>query len=486
MGLPVWQIRNTDLGTIAENIFFEYQLEAIDTDSQPVTYSLIAGQLPAGIQLAGTAIAGIPIRLIGVPADVDVDTSTKFSIRATSTTNQVSDITLDLTVSGQKIPQLLTSPGPLAEFYYGNYVDVQLDAIDEDLDNVLTWSVVDDALPDGLTLITDPDNDRIAYIRGYPTPISSLPAGILPGYDNADFDQDLGAFGLDFGLGTIDKNFEFTISITDGISFDSKIYSILLKSKFNLTADSTALTADMTSPTVDITTKISPILLNDVFDLGSVLHDDYFTFLFYGLDFEGDQIQFREFVDNPGDPSQLPAGLSIDPDSGWLYGTLDSITSTEQTYTFRVVTYKTANPDIISIPLEFTIEIISDLNNSLIWDTPDSMTIVNGAISELAIVSHPNEESNFNIGADSIVITADQSFPTVDLDASSTSINLVYSLVSGNLPVGLALNSTGLIVGRPSFTHYTLDGGATLIDGGINFVSETTFDNTFTFTVECS
>jgi len=482
MGLPVWQTRNLDLGTIAENIFFEYQLEAIDTDSQPVTYSLIAGEFPPGIQITGTTIAGIPIKLSGVPAEVDVDTSTKFSIRATSTTNQVSDITLDLTVSGQKIPQILTVPGALAEFYYGNFVDIQLDAIDEDLDNSLTWTVVDDALPDGLTLEADPDNDRIAYIRGYPTPISSLPAGILPGYDNADFDQDLGAFGLDFGLGTIDKNFEFTISITDGISFDSKTYSIFLKSKFNLTADSTILTADLLLPTVDITTKISPILLNDVFDLGSVLHDDYFTFLFYGLDFEGDQIEFREFVDNPGDPSQLPSGLSLDPVTGWLHGTLDSITSTEQTYTFRVVTYKTASPEIISIPATFTIEIISDLNNSLIWDTPDSMTIVNGAISELAIVSHTTEKSNFNIGADSITITADQSLPTVDLDASTTSINLVYSLASGNLPVGLALTSTGLIVGRPSFTHFTLNGGTTLFDAGTTGIG-TTFDNTFTFTV---
>jgi hypothetical protein len=59
MGQPIWQIRNSNLGTIAENIFFEYELEAIDTDLAPVSYSLIAGTLPEGIQLAGTSISGI-------------------------------------------------------------------------------------------------------------------------------------------------------------------------------------------------------------------------------------------------------------------------------------------------------------------------------------------------------------------------------------------------------------------------------------------
>ena len=128
MGQPIWQIRHSNLGTIAENIFFEFVLEAIDTDVQPVTYSLIAGTLPEGIQLTGTAISGIPIKLTGVPADVDLDTTSKFSIRATTTTNEVSDITLDLTVSGQSAPEITTASGELGQFFYGDYVDLQIDA----------------------------------------------------------------------------------------------------------------------------------------------------------------------------------------------------------------------------------------------------------------------------------------------------------------------------------------------------------------------
>ena len=187
---------------------------------------------------------------------------------------------------------------------------------------------------------------------------------------------------------------------------------------------------------------------------------------------------------NPGDPSQIPAGLTINPTTGWMVGVLEPITATEQTYTFQIIAYKAASPDVSSIPKTFTIQLNSNLANSLIFSSPDEMTIINGDISELAIVAAPNTESNFEISSDSTSITTDQSLPTADLNATGgVSITLEYSLVSGNLPVGLALTNTGLIVGRPSFTHYTLDGGTTIFDGGVSTVNSSTFDNTFTFTV---
>ena len=142
MGQPIWQLRNSNLGTIAENVYFEFELEAIDTDLQPVSYSLIAGQLPDGIQLTGTSLAGVPIRVTGVPTEVDEDTSTSFAIRATTTTNEVSDITLDLTVSGQSVPELVTPSGSLGTYTYGDFVDVQIDASDPDVGNTISWSVV--------------------------------------------------------------------------------------------------------------------------------------------------------------------------------------------------------------------------------------------------------------------------------------------------------------------------------------------------------
>ena len=542
MGQPIWQIKNSNLGTIAENVFFEFELEAIDTDLQPVSYSLIAGQLPDGIQLTGTSISGIPVKITGVPAEVDVDTSTQFSIRATTTTNEVSDITLDLTVSGQTVPELTTPTGQLGTFRYGEYVDLQLDAQDDDVGNTLSWSVVNNSLPDGLELVVDSTNDRIAYIRGYPVPATALPEGVDPGFDNQNFDEDLGAFGFDFGLNTVDKLFEFTISVTDGIGYDSGTYSIFLESTlifytadnyfpdvasdalvigneyvivvagsgswqsagaanngvgtvFTATAttngavdgiarETQGISADNGIITVDATVnegKIDPIVSTPAQDIGSFLHDNYFAFLFEATDFEGDQVQFKEFLD-PGQGTQLPGGLTIDPDTGWLYGMLDTITTTETTYTFRVSVFKVSDPTFESDPVTYSITIRSDLANSLVISTPSTLELDNGEISELSIVASANTEADFNILADSNRITADQPYPTADIDTSggAVAINLVYMLEpnTGQMPPGMALTSDGLLIGRPDFGQFELDEGETIFDD-----NETNWDGIFTFGV---
>lgn len=494
MGQPIWQIRAQNLGTIAENIFFEYELEAIDTDTQPVTYSLIAGTLPEGIQLTGTAISGIPIKITGVPADVDVDVTTKFSIRATTTTNEVSDITLDLTVSGQTAPELVTASGELGDFFYGDYVDLQLDAIDTDISNTISWSVINNTLPDGLALTVDPDNDRIAYIRGYPVPASALPPGVVPGFDAQDFDEDLGEFGFDFGLNTVNKSFEFIISITDGIGFDSGTYSIFLSStNIFYTADNDADEADpvpvglyadsdmITADIVNVEGSIDPIMLTQPQDLGTLLHDNYFTFLFEALDFEGDQIEFLI------DSGSVPTSLVLDLDTGWLHGNIDEISTAEESFTFDVVSRKKFNPSFVSDPVTFTMTIVSDLANSLIISSPAVnedgdyvMYINNGEISELFIEAGANSESIFDLNADSTAVTCDQLSPTSDVDTNvgTLHIDVDYTLESGSLPVGLALTRAGLIIGRPSFNHFTLDEGTTTFDEGT-----TTFDGTYTFDV---
>lgn len=474
MGQPIWQIRAQNLGTIAENIFFEYDLQAIDTDNQPVTYSLIAGSLPEGIQLTGTAISGIPIKITGVPADVDVDSSSKFSIRATTTTNEVSDITLDLTVSGQSAPELLTAAGELGQFFYGDYIDLQLDAVDSDIGNTISWNVINDTLPDGLELVVDPDDDRIAYIRGYPVPATALPAGVVPGFDLQLFDEDLDAFGFDFGLETVNKSFEFIISITDGIGFDSSTYSVFLQSRLSYTADNDIITVDNEDITADQSPGIRPIMETPSQYLGMILHDNYFTFLIEGEDFEGDQIEYLI------DSGTIPASLTLDPDTGWLYGNLDVIPTASESYTFDVVARKKFNTDFVSDPVTFTMTVVSDLANSLIVNSPLVMTINNGEISELFIDASANAGSIFDLNADSDAVTADQLSPTTDVDTNVGTLNIAvdYTLVSGQLPVGLALTRDGLIIGRPSFGQFTLDEGTTTFDEGT-----TTFDGTYTFDV---
>jgi hypothetical protein len=513
MGQPIWQIKNSNLGTIAENVFFEFELEAIDTDLQPVSYSLIAGSLPDGIQLSSGSLSGVPIKVTGVPADVEEDTSSQFAIRATTTTNEVADITLDLTVSGQTVPELTTPTGSLGTFTYGDYVDVQLDAEDEDESNTLTWSVINNSLPNGLELIVDTDNDRIAYIRGYPVPATALPEGVDPGFDNQAFEEDLGEFGFDFGLNSVDKTFEFTISVTDGLGYDSGTYSLFLQSTLIFyTADMDTITVDALIPTADATVsdgKIAPIISTPAGDIGTYLHDNYFAFQIEAIDFEGDTLQYKEFLD-PGEDSKLPGGLQIDINSGWLYGTLDTITTSSETYTFRVSAYKLLDVSFESVPVTLSMTIESDIANTLIISTPSTIFIDNGEISELSIEAAPGTSASFSLFGDTDKITADQAYPTVDFSASGSDlsildetadtntitsdssarindrsiitvpISLTYMLEpdSGDLPPGMALTSEGLLIGRPDFNQFDVDEGDTFFDDGL-----TNWDGIFTFGV---
>lgn len=447
MGQPVWQVRNSNLGTIAENIFFEYTLEAIDTDAGPVVYSLIAGELPEGIQLTGTQISGIPLKIIGVPGDVDEDTFSQFSIRATTTTNEVSDITFTLAVTGQKVPIILTPPGELADIYYGDFVNIEVEAFDQDTDDVLFWEVATGVLPDGLVLV---QADRSVFIRGYPVPVSAFPIGVGLGFDGSKFDQNLGAFGFDYSAGQIDKNYGFILSVTDGIGYDSQTFSLFLKSTFNLTADSTEITADQLSPTADRTNKINPILLNNETFIGDFLHDNYFAYRFFGLDFEGDQIEFAI------DSGTVPPNLVLNATTGWLYGILDTITGVSEDFAFDIIVYKVSDPTHASVPTTFTITIEGDLSGDVTFLNDNPMCIENGAVSTLAILGVPT-------------------YPT----------ELLYTLVAGDLPPGLILDISGLIIGRPKFQSFTLDGGSTTFDGGSTGCDNLSgsFDNTFEFTV---
>jgi hypothetical protein len=87
MAYPKWVTPAGNLGKIAEQQFYELPLVAYDPEDFPVTFSLQAGRLPAGMQLlANGSLNGQPIKeeLIGVPAAVAQDRVYQFTVRATS------------------------------------------------------------------------------------------------------------------------------------------------------------------------------------------------------------------------------------------------------------------------------------------------------------------------------------------------------------------------------------------------------------------
>ena len=129
----------------------------------------------------------------------------------------------------------------------------------------------------------------------------------------------------------------------------------------------------------------------------------------------------------------FPSGLSIDRDTGWLFGTLPVQTEDIKTYSFNVKAYRTLTPGVISDPVVFSLSVKRTRNEAIVWISPaDLGEIDNGAVSEFTI-----EATN----------TAGKT-----LDYS-----IIYS-TNRRVPQGLKMLSTGDLIGRVSFRYFSLDG----------------------------
>jgi hypothetical protein len=346
MAQPVWQTAAGSLGVIPEGVFYQQTLVATDADLGPVTYSVIAGVLPAGVQCTPSGqIVGVPTAtasLQGVPTSVNQDVTSKFVIRA-SATGRIADRTFTLTVTGNDVPLFETPAGPLSilnpnpqsgpkwipagTFYDGDEVSIQILYTDDDPDDNVVVSVASGALPPGLTL------SPTGIISGYIRP--ATPINQTPGYDESAADAE----PYDFVVTFVSRNYQFTLEVSDGKSSDLRQFTMFVYSRNEMTADTTQITADNDFVTADETNNRAPFLTNAVpSDLGRVRSDNYFAYRFIGDDYDTEAISYAISV-NTG--FGLPPGLELDPSEGWLYGVLPDQGTTEVEYSFNITVYQT-------------------------------------------------------------------------------------------------------------------------------------------------
>lgn len=469
MAAPIWLTPAGNLGTIPEMEFYEIPLDAYNSAGGELTYTLLAGSLPQGLEVySNGTISGIPVNgeIQGVPSAVERVTTSTFTVRVRNGENLVADRTFSLTVAGIDPPIQVPSAGLLGTFVDGDYVDIQLGVI---LSNTLltaTFSLLEGELPTGLTLTSD------GRIYGYITPTPSIetfgPVGPIwaearlandppafsygPSFDwtnpdytqyNVPFDQE----SFDVTSINISKNYGFTIQVSDGVNVDADHYTIYVYSRTSLTADNTDITADsdISALTADIDTLYNPVLLTEEGTIASLRQNTNFAFRFDAEDFDSDLLTY-EIVSG-----SLPTGLILNSTSGWItgivpYGSLGTVE-----YTFELRVFKTGYPSYASESKEFTIRLLGQVDNDVIWNTAaDLGSIFNGAISELS-VSASTPSGRF----------------------------LTYSLSSiGALPAGLELLGDGTISGRVSFDTFTVDNNLLTFDH-----DSTTFDQTYTFEV---
>lgn len=466
MGMPVWNTPGGNLGVIADNAFFTLTLSATDTGASSLTYKLVSGKLPIGLTLTAAGVLfGSPVKFSSAnttQTQFNADVTSKFVIRATNTFGIVADRTFEITVTGESPPILTTPSGSLGNFYTGDFVDVQITASDSIPNAILTFNLYNGSLPPGLSL------SSTGVITGHvqPAPVN---AGVVQNYDEGPFDY----APFDFSSIHQDLTYAFTVQVTDGVSYALGTYSFYIISRSSLTADNTQITADEMVPTADEDTKTAPYITTPSENIGTTNSGDYFTFQFHGFDPDGDTINFTTgspllvntthiTVDSilytcdeiSSENVPIALGLTLDPVTGWLYGTIPVLPISTITYLFTVSVYKVEFPTYVSVPVDFALTVNGEFADVITWITPSNLgTIDNGAISTLEVEA---------LSADGV-----QLYYQIAPDSAS------------ELPQGLTFLQDGLIAGRVSFKFFEFDGGTTTFDN-----DTTTFESKYTFTVQ--
>lgn len=473
MGYPIWRTPAGSLGKIAELDFYNFQFEASDPDQQNIKFSLIAGRFPAGLQLTADGYAfGQPseiFKVAGTPRAVNQDVDFRFTIRAQAGNDPaaVTDRTFTITITGNRIPTILTNTQPLGIFLDGTLVNLQLEAIDLD-DDPISWELIDGELPAGLTL------SKTGKISGIVEPFVNLPESAGIGYDNSRWDL----YPWQFSTKSVDKTYKFTVQVSDGKVVSNKAFTIRILSYSGLTADNTNLTADINYITADNDQKRKPLLLNN--DLGAYStfkSDNFFAFKFDGLDLDGDAIEYTILGNSPADGFDsnttnfdmglfdkglftLIPGVNLNQTTGWLTGYIPPQIEAFKTYTIGIQVYKKDYPTYITDIKLFTLTVLGNLDLAVDWITPTDLGFINtGEVSKITLQA-----------------------------VAKSGKNLYYRLTSNShLPNGLKLLSDGNLSGRCTFQSFSLDKGTTTFDQELRDrgfqPSDTIFDKTFTFTV---
>jgi hypothetical protein len=505
MSVITWITPRGDLGTVPENNFYSFQLEAVDSDEQELFYSFISGTLPGGMYVTRTGeLRGIPTVL----SSVNQTAVNTFTVRATNPNGNVADRSFSITVSNLNGPQITPRPDLIGAWFDGNFLDYSFSAVNDNPNATQTWSIINGTIPPGTTFSVD---GRLSgYVDIIAENINEL------GYEAAPVD------GIIFDALPIstDRYYNFTVQVNDDLKVDTINVRLLIVSKGNFSADNDITLINNTFISVDADNKYRPIILNAPDSLPVLVSGSTFAYKFIAYDPEDEdiswridelafsgmddldaavsqtlfgngtsgpytmneapinaarivvqvngvlltaytdyttvtsQLTFTSLTPGPLDTifiqfisvttgydtllfdqgaSGLPAGISINTDTGWALGVLPNQTDDFVTYSFDVFAFRTFTPNVESEKVTFELTVKRTLNEEIVWTTPfDLGTIDNGEISELSVSAY-----------------------------NTLGKELVYSLIYApfrKIPQGLKFLRSGRLIGRTTFRYFSLDG----------------------------
>jgi hypothetical protein len=528
-----WITPAGNLGLVIERNILSIPLEATSTVGD-VTFSLIAGNLPTGLRLDNGVIKGSPV-------EVRKFTDSRFVIRASDGIS-VLDRTFGISVDGADLPRWLTPEGFLnvgpgdAYFVLDNaHVDFQLSATDTDLTagESLEYYIVPSGgeLPPGLSLSKD------GRISGFTDPIFAVNFNnsASGSYDAQAFDilpldkAESKSNGFDTFLydnTTFDYNepsqspkrvsrfYSFVVGVSDGINEVRRLFRIYVVTEEFLQADNSIVQVDTNIFQADSSSDRKPLWITDS-NLGRYRANNYITLYLdvYDPPSLTGLITYLLLPTNPDlSASILPPGMTLDQSTGEIAGRVPYQSAVSKSYQFTL--------QAINFPPTLSTSgynVLGDWNTYTIYQVNDVVKFLN--LLYVCVKIHRNQtpqnneeywtlgvssaEKTFNLEIigeieSSIEWVSDSDLGTIKpnqpsrLFVKANSLfyggRTSYEFVSGTLPPGLTLLSTGVIEGKvKQFADATssgltrfVDRDSSLSDSVGSFSYNTTFDGSST------
>ena len=460
MATPVWTTTAGKLASIDEQSAFSLQLEANTSDSTAIVYSLIAGSLPTGMSITSTGL------LTGTPAEVAKRTLYTFVVRATAG-SAITDRSFTLDVSGADAPSFTTVAGqlnkPLSTVYTtdssstcdsilstadttgnvtvldGSYIEYDIVATDTDTaaGQNLVYEVVQGSLPPGVTMTL---NGKISGVVELAIDDAYGPQG---GYDFDAFPDYSALNPSDGGEPTNAKNiydrtvvsksrsvnYDFIVRVTDGVSSVDRNFNIFVYSADYWIVSNSQVTIDQTlvqenTITMDLHTGRPPVFTTES-DLGTFRHDNAVVIRIDVSDFDPLQADLEYSIT----AGALPTGLSIDLQSGEIYGTLADQSAVEVDHTFTVRANRVVATGLNTFSERtFTMKVVGEIDIGISFTTPAIIGTLTADIPSTLSIEAVTEEANRVLS---------------------------YSVTSGSLPTGITLSDAGNLIGTIDPSDFT-------------------------------
>lgn len=418
------------IGAWFDGSYLEYQFQsANDNPSAVETWKILTGNLPPGVSLTTDGkisgyveiIAEDPTTLYYEAAGIDqvlYDTSAKSRDKFYNFTLQVTD--------GEKYD---TVTARILIVSKGNYTaDNEITVINNsfisiDADNKYRPIILND--PESLPILVSGSVFAYKFVAFDPEdePISwSIESTQFSGMDQLDRATTASWDGVSTVLDTRDLLF-----VPDGTVGPYTLTEVTLASRLVIHVNDILLVPDVDYSVSGASLTFSTaVATTDIVEIQYIDTTTGFDSILF------DQGQFG-----------LPVGLSIDVDTGWVFGTLPTGQVEDiATYNFEVQAYRTASPTYRSDKVSFSLDVKRTLNEEITWTSAaDLGSINNGSISEIKI------EAIHTLGKE-----------------------LEYSIIYEpyrRVPQGLKLLNSGLMIGRVTFRYFSLDGAV----GWINVTS---------------